>query len=524
MTSSNELHVVYGTGPVGTAVIETLVAQGKPVRVVTRSGVRKHLPPSAEVVRGDATDPADARQVCAHATHVYTCTNPVDYHRWPEQFPPLQRGVLAGAAAHGAKLIVMENLYMYGPHDGVPMTETMPMHGRGRRSTTRVRMTEELFAAHRSGQVRVVSVRASDLFGPHVTQSLVGAPFFAPLLRGKPAQLFANLDVPHSLSYVRDVGAALVRVGADDRALGRAWHAPNAPAIPLRAFARLLGDEAGITPRLRALPRTVTRACCRSWVWPCRHCGGCVRTSTSCTSRISSITAPIRRHSATMPRPCARRSAKRSPGIAPRPQRTPTCRSAPWPVTRLEMEMKHQTSAWRFWGAWMLAFLGFPVAGLAGIAVAGPVTTPLDGVLGGVAAGAVIGLAQWLVLRQRLSLSPRWIAATAAGMGAGLALSITLLGTATEGMALPLRGLVTGAAIGSAQWLVLRASTDRAAAWVPVVALGWALGWIIMRATGIDLAPGWYVFGAYGALTFQVLTGLALGWLLQGRERDMVLA
>ena len=256
----NERHVVYGTGPVGTAVIETLVAQGKEVRVVTRSGARKHLPPSVEVVRGDASDPADARQVCAGATHVYNCTNPADYHRWPEQFPPLQRGVLAGAAANGAKLIVMENLYMYGPHDGVPMTETMPVRGRGQRSTTRARMTKELFAAHRSGQVRVVSVRASDLFGPHVTQSLVGEPFFAPLLRGKPAQLFANLDLPHSFSYVRDVGAALVRVGADDRALGRAWHAPNAPAITLRAFAGLLGEEAGIIPQLRAWPRAVTRA------------------------------------------------------------------------------------------------------------------------------------------------------------------------------------------------------------------------------------------------------------------------
>ena len=260
MTPSNELHVVYGTGPVGTAVIETLVAQGKPVRVVTRSGARKHLPPAVDVVRGDATDPADARQVCAGATHVYNCTNPVDYHRWPEQFPPLQNGVLEGAAANGAKLIVMENLYLYGPHGGVPMTEELPLRGRGLRSTTRVRMTEELFAAHRSGRVRVVSVRASDLFGPHVTQSLVGEPFFAPLLRGKPAQLFANLDLPHSLSYVRDVGAALVRVGADDRALGRAWHAPNAPTITLRAFARLVGEAAGVTPRLRALPRAVTRA------------------------------------------------------------------------------------------------------------------------------------------------------------------------------------------------------------------------------------------------------------------------
>jgi nucleoside-diphosphate-sugar epimerase len=260
MTPLNELHVVYGTGPVGIAVIDTLVAQGKPVRVVTRTGERRHLSPAVEVTRGDATDPVDARRVCAGATHVYNCTNPADYHRWPELFPPLQRGVLEGAAANGAKLIVMENLYMYGPHGGIPMTETMPMHGRGLRSTTRVRMTEELFAAHRGGRVRVASVRASDLFGPFVTQSLVGEPFFVPLLSGKPAQLFANLDVPHSLSYVRDVGEALVQVGADDRALGRAWHAPNAPAVTLREFARLLGEAAGVTPHLRALPRAVTRA------------------------------------------------------------------------------------------------------------------------------------------------------------------------------------------------------------------------------------------------------------------------
>lgn len=259
MTTAQELHVVYGTGPVGTSVIELLVAQGKPVRVVTRSGARKHLPPQAELVRGDATDPTSARQVCAGASHVYNCTNPVDYHRWPEQFPPLQRGVLEGAAASGAKLIVMENLYMYGPHGGAPMTEDMPLNGRGSRSTTRVRMTEQLFAAHRSGKVRVASVRASDLFGPHVTESLVGERLFAPLLAGKPAQVFANPDLPHSVSYIHDVGKALVTVGMHDAALGRAWHAPNAPAVTLREFARMLGEAAEVSPKLSALPRPVTR-------------------------------------------------------------------------------------------------------------------------------------------------------------------------------------------------------------------------------------------------------------------------
>ncbi|NTU79061.1 MAG: NAD-dependent epimerase/dehydratase family protein [Chloroflexales bacterium] len=260
MVSADELHVVYGTGPVGTAVITELLARGKRVRVVTRSGARKHLPPQVEMVRGDATDPADARRACADATHVYNCANPLDYHRWPEQFPPLQQGVLEGAAANGARLIVMENLYMYGPHGGAPMRETTPMHGRGPRSSTRAQMTEALFAAHTAGRVQATSVRAADLFGPYVTESLVGERLFGPLLAGKPAQLFANLDVPHSVSYIGDVGRALVTVGADERALGRAWHVPNAPAVTLRQFAQLLGEEAGIEPKLQALPRPVTRA------------------------------------------------------------------------------------------------------------------------------------------------------------------------------------------------------------------------------------------------------------------------
>ena len=103
-------------------------------------------------------------------------------------------------------------------------------------------------------------MRASDLFGPHVTESLVGERLFGPLLVGKPAQVFANPDLPHSVSYIRDVGQALITVGAHDAALGRAWHAPNAPTTTLREFVRLLGAEVGLVPKLSALPRPVTRA------------------------------------------------------------------------------------------------------------------------------------------------------------------------------------------------------------------------------------------------------------------------
>jgi nucleoside-diphosphate-sugar epimerase len=259
VSAAGEVHVVFGSGPVGLAVVETLMAQGKQVRVVSRSGSRRSVPETVEVVRGDATHPEDTRRVCLGASHIYHCANAPDYHRWPEQFPPLQRGILAGAAAAGAKLVVMENLYMYGPHKGEPMTEATPLRGRGSRSTTRRLLTEELFAAHRAGQVRAVSVRAADLLGPHVTESLVGERFFGPFLAGNKVQVFADPDVPHSVSFVGDVGRAMVMAGARDEALGRAWHVPNAPAVTLRAFAELVREEAGIVPRMSYVPRAVTR-------------------------------------------------------------------------------------------------------------------------------------------------------------------------------------------------------------------------------------------------------------------------
>lgn len=255
-----EMHVVFGSGPLGLAVVEALVKRDKPVRLVSRSGRREGVPQGVEVVRGDATNPADTVRLTRGATHVYNCLNAPDYHRWPEQFPPLQAGVLAGAAAAGAKLVVLENLYMYGPHGGVPLTEATPMRATGPRGGTRKTMTEALFAAHREGRVRVTSARAADFYGPGVGQSLVGKEVFAKALRGERVTLAANPALPHSLSLIGDVGEALVRLGEDDRALGRAWHVPNAPAVPLGRFIEAVFEGAGHQTKSTYLPRAVTRA------------------------------------------------------------------------------------------------------------------------------------------------------------------------------------------------------------------------------------------------------------------------
>lgn len=179
------------------------------------------------------------------------------------------------------------------------------------------------------------------------------------------------------------------------------------------------------------------------------------------------------------------------------------------------IDAAQSTGDWPFWSIWGLAFLAFPLGGLAGQAVAGPVDTPGAGFLAGAATGAVIGAIQWFVLRRRAPLSVWWIAATAAGMALGLAVSTQVLGVATVQPELALRGLITGSAIGLAQWPLVRSWGPRSAIWMPVVALGWALGWTITQAAGVDLTPQWSVFGSTGAWAFQGLTGVALAWMLR---------
>ena len=51
------------------------------------------------------------------ATVVYQCVSPT-YHRWPIEFPPIQANLIAALEAIGAKLVMADNLYMYGPPDG----------------------------------------------------------------------------------------------------------------------------------------------------------------------------------------------------------------------------------------------------------------------------------------------------------------------------------------------------------------------------------------------------------------------
>src|ERR671921_909708 len=258
MADNGELHVVYGTGPVGMAVMDALVRRGRRVRMVNRSG-RSDVPEGVEVVGGDATNKAFAREASEGATVVYFALNP-PYTQWTELFPPLQAGVIEGAAAAGAKLVAVENLYMYGLTNGRPLTEGLPYAPNSRKGTVRARMSEELMEAHTGGRVRVAIGRASDYFGPGVLVSAGGEQVFGRAVRGKSAQVAGDPNQPHTYTYAPDIGSGLVILGEREEALGQAWHLPSPETLTTRQFVEMIFEEVGKPTRVQAAPKILLRA------------------------------------------------------------------------------------------------------------------------------------------------------------------------------------------------------------------------------------------------------------------------
>jgi nucleoside-diphosphate-sugar epimerase len=252
------LHVIFGTGQVGLALAGRLTGLDVTVRAVSR-----HRPATlAQCVdwrSADAADPDAASDAAKGASVIYQCLN-APYTRWPELFPPLQRGVLTAAERAGALLVTLENVYAYGRTGGKPMTEDLPLAATTSKGRTRAAMTEELLSASAGGRVRVAIGRASDFFGAGATESTLGGRVFGNAVAGKRADFIGNPHMPHTYSYVPDIAAGLATLGTDDRAAGQVWHLPGPATVTTRALLDLVAAEVGHPVAVRNVPPLALRA------------------------------------------------------------------------------------------------------------------------------------------------------------------------------------------------------------------------------------------------------------------------
>src|SRR5215213_913218 len=170
---------------------------------------------------------------------------------------------------------------------------------------------------------------------------------------------------------------------------------------------------------------------------------------------------------------------------------------------------------------WMAVWPAFPVAGYIGWKVGGRVDVVDAALVGGALTGAGLGAVQSWAAKGALGRAAAWIGSSAVGYAAGLAAGAALVGYDTDLGALAAMGLVSGAALGAAQGLVLARQGRRGLAlpWALAMPALFALGWSVASVTGIGVDDQFTTFGAGGALLFTLLSGLLLARLTPASAR-----
>lgn len=190
----------------------------------------------------------------------------------------------------------------------------------------------------------------------------------------------------------------------------------------------------------------------------------------------------------------------------------------------ISMEKKKAGYDWTCWGWWVLAnVLGWAASVSSAIFVTG-IVAGREGELWMIPSALLIGLAQWLVLARRFSLSGWLILAYGLGWYIGLWLGMNLGFLTPEPFSM---GAAGGALVGVMQWLGMRRRLGRSLIWIPTMIATSLVGcWLGVEAgvsaynnvsAGLTLA--YAIGGAVAGAVMGVLSGFILITLIRQEAR-----
>lgn len=213
-------------GTTGVELAKQLINYTKDIRLVSRNP--KKVNESDQLMSADLSNPLKLDEAIKGSEIVYVCIA-FDYKTsvWKENWPNFMRNLISSCSKHKAKIVFVDNMYMYDKNHLDHMTEETPINPSSEKGKVRTEIFLMLMDAIQKGDVTGLVARSADFYGPGVIQSALTQSVYYNLLKNKKPQWIGNLDVIHSFTYNKDIGKALAILGNTPDAFNQVWHLPT---------------------------------------------------------------------------------------------------------------------------------------------------------------------------------------------------------------------------------------------------------------------------------------------------------
>jgi nucleoside-diphosphate-sugar epimerase len=245
-------------GSIGNELVRLLAAQNEPFRLVGRHPVS--VEGAAEVLSADLSDQQQTTQAVAGSSVVYLLAGlKYDHKVWAEMWPRVMANTIEACKRAGARLIFLDNVYMYGRVDGA-MTEETPFNPCSRKGEVRAKIAASLMNEWKAGNLTATIARSADFYGPYAKNGIPNSLVFEPLHKGQKAMCLASDSQPHSFTYTVDAAHALAKLAGSESSWNQTWHLPTTGSpMTGKEFITLAAKEMGVPPRYRMLGRPMVR-------------------------------------------------------------------------------------------------------------------------------------------------------------------------------------------------------------------------------------------------------------------------
>ena len=252
------MQTILGSGgAIGKPLAKELLTYTDKIRLVARNP--KKVNETDELFKADLTNASDVDKAVAGSEIVYLTVG-LEYKLkiWQRQWPVVMKNVIDACQKHQAKLVFLDNVYLYAPDEMNNMTENSRVDPASKKGKVRAELIRMLLAEIDAGRLTALVARSADFYGPGIASSPLGIMVLDNFKKNKKAFWQADAGKSHSFTFTPDAAKATALLGNTADAYDQSWHLPtSSERLTGKDFIEKIGAEMSVKPRFYILSKTM---------------------------------------------------------------------------------------------------------------------------------------------------------------------------------------------------------------------------------------------------------------------------